>query len=159
MKNNEELAIENITKLKVQVCEYLLKKGEDKMLLTSQHSYTGNELIVEISQNTEVGTDFINRLILLGLDLFSRQKQDLPPPQTVPTEVIIITDEMSNTGGINQYFKDLEKWENSLYCNECGRDTHTTDFHYSRSVANGDVFICKCKNEIVVDHKPNEDNY
>ena len=36
----------------------------------------------------------------------------------------------------------------------------TTDFNYCRTVANGDVFICKnCKNEIVVDHKPNEDNY
>lgn len=155
MKSNEKLAIENITKLKIQVCEYLLKKGEDKMLLTRQHSYTGNELIVEINQNTDVGADFINRLILLGLDLFSRQKQDLPPSQNP-----IIEEKVKDTGGLDQYFKDMAKWENSFYCNECGNDNHTENFHYSRTVANGDVFICKsCKNEIVVDHKPNEDNY
>lgn len=71
-----------------------------------------------------------------------------------------IEDKKSNTGGINQYFKDLEKWENSFYCNECGTDNHTTDFHYSRCVANGDVYKCNnCKNEIIVAHKPNEDDY
>lgn len=155
MKSNEELSIENITRLKVQVCEYLSKRGEIKLLVSKQRSYTGNELICEIHQNTEVGTDFINRLILLGLDLFSRQKEDLPPSQNP-----IIEDEVKDTGGLTQYFKDVEKWENSFYCNECGTDNHTTDFHYSRSVANGDVYKCNnCKNEIVVDHKPNEDNY
>jgi len=153
MKSNEELAVKNITKLKVKVCEFLLKRSEVKMLVSKQKSYTGNELICEIHQNTEVGTDFINRLIMLGLDLFSRQKEDLPPSQNSPTKI-------KDTGGIDKYLDDLDKWEKSFYCNECGNDNHTVDFSYSRTVANGDVYICRnCRTESVFGHKPNEDNY
>ena len=56
------------------------------------------------------------------------------------------------------YDKDLDKWENSFYCNECGRD-EMKDFKYDRSVANGEVWHCTCGHEVMVDHKPNEDNY
>lgn len=64
-----------------------------------------------------------------------------------------------NKCGLNKYFEDLEKWENSFYCNECGCDERS-DFYYTRSVANGDVYVCrKCKTETVFGNKPNEDNY
>jgi len=57
------------------------------------------------------------------------------------------------------YFDDLEKWENSFYCNECGCDK-ITDFAYDRTVSNGEVWHCKhCKTETNVSDKPNEDNY
>lgn len=63
------------------------------------------------------------------------------------------------TGGIDKFFKDLEKWENSFYCNQCGCDK-VTDFWYSRTVANGEVWHCKhCKTETMVGDKPNEDKY
>jgi hypothetical protein len=39
------------------------------------------------------------------------------------------------TGGINKYFEDLEKWENSFYCTECGNDDKK-EFIYERGVAN-----------------------
>lgn len=55
------------------------------------------------------------------------------------------------------YFEDLEKWENSFYCNECGCDD-VTGFIYDRTVANGEVWHCKrCKIETIVSDKPNED--
>lgn len=64
-----------------------------------------------------------------------------------------------DSGGINKYFEDLDKWENSFYCNECGCDK-ITDFAYDRTVANGQVWHCKrCKTETVVGDKPDEDNY
>jgi DNA-directed RNA polymerase subunit RPC12/RpoP len=60
---------------------------------------------------------------------------------------------------INRYFDDLEEWENSFSCNECGCD-NITDFTYDRTVANGEVWICKyCKTERLVKNKPNEDRY
>ena len=60
---------------------------------------------------------------------------------------------------IRNYFDDLEKWENSFYCNECGCD-EVKDFAYDRTVANGEVWHCKrCKTETVQGNKPNEDNY
>jgi predicted metal-binding protein len=62
-------------------------------------------------------------------------------------------------GGIDKYFHDLEKWENSFYCNECGRD-EKKDFAYDRTVANGEAWHCtNCKTEFCVGNKPNEDNY
>ena len=61
--------------------------------------------------------------------------------------------------GIDEYFDDLEKWEESFYCNECGYDK-ITDFAYDRTVANGEVWYCKhCKTETVAGNKPNEDRY
>jgi predicted SprT family Zn-dependent metalloprotease len=60
---------------------------------------------------------------------------------------------------MRDYFVDLEKWENSFYCNECNC-YEIKDFAFDRTVANGEVWHCKnCKNEIMVNDKPNEDNY
>ncbi len=69
------------------------------------------------------------------------------------------TIEEVKTGGFDKYSEDLEKWENSFCCNECGCDK-ITDFYYDRTVANGEVWHCKhCKTEILVGHEPKEDNY
>jgi hypothetical protein len=66
---------------------------------------------------------------------------------------------ISDTGGIDKYFDDLEKWESRFYCNECGCDD-IKDFAYDRTVANGEVWHCKhCKTEAILGNKPNEDNY
>ena len=65
----------------------------------------------------------------------------------------------ADTGGIDKYFEDFDKWEHSFYCNECGCDK-ITDFAYDRTVANGEVWHCKhCKTETVTGNKPNEDRY
>jgi len=57
------------------------------------------------------------------------------------------------------FFEDLAKWENSFYCNECGCDK-ITDFYYSRTVSNGEVWCCRhCKTETVAGDKPKEENY
>ncbi len=71
----------------------------------------------------------------------------------------LASDKHINTGGLNQYFTDLEKWEESLYCRECGNDERKT-FVYQRSVANGNVHRCKeCNTESIIAKKPNEDDY
>jgi len=59
----------------------------------------------------------------------------------------------------SNYFDDLEKWENSFSCGECG-ETEKKNFYYSRTVANGEVWTCKhCKKEALVNNRPKEDNY
>lgn len=63
------------------------------------------------------------------------------------------------TTGIYKFFEDIDKWENSFECNICGELDHN-NFVYDRTVANGEVWHCSnCQNEIVVNEKPNEDNY
>ena len=60
---------------------------------------------------------------------------------------------------MNEYFEDLEKWENSFECNECG-EFDQDGFAYDRTVSNSEVWHCKnCKAETVVNEKPNEDDY
>ena len=60
---------------------------------------------------------------------------------------------------MSKFTEDLEKWEKSFYCNECGCDEEK-DFSYQRTVANGEVWICKhCKKEILVNERPNENDY
>lgn len=54
------------------------------------------------------------------------------------------------------YYKDLEKYDDEIYCNTCG----SVDVYYQRSVANGEVWECKlCGQEVLTSHKPNEDDY
>jgi len=58
-----------------------LRKGDnlDKpYMATKSKSYTQNELITEIENNTEFGNEVISSLILLSLDLFERGKEDIP---------------------------------------------------------------------------------
>lgn len=60
---------------------------------------------------------------------------------------------------MEKYIKDLNDWEHSFYCNECGND-NKKDFTYHRTVANGEVWDCKfCKTERLIQDQPNEDNY
>jgi len=60
---------------------------------------------------------------------------------------------------LNKYFDDLEEYENSLYCSECGGDKKD-GFHYSRTCSSGEVYYCQlCKTEKQVSNRPNEDNY
>jgi hypothetical protein len=61
--------------------------------------------------------------------------------------------------GLDKFFDDLEKYEEQLYCSECGEDDKKT-FHYSRTTSNADVWWCQnCKREEVVSKRPNEYNY
>lgn len=54
------------------------------------------------------------------------------------------------------YEDDLEDWEQEFGCSQCGNDL----LQYERTVANGEVWICKkCNNENLLNHKPNPDNY
>lgn len=62
-------------------------------------------------------------------------------------------------GGLDKYFEDLEKYENSLYCSECGEDDNKL-FYYRRTTSNAEVWWCdNCNREEVVSKKPNEDRY
>lgn len=61
---------------------------------------------------------------------------------------------------MKEYFKDLEDWEYSLVCSECGNDEVGKTFTYMRTTSNNEVWWCeKCKREEATLKKPNEDNY
>lgn len=61
--------------------------------------------------------------------------------------------------GLDKFFSDLERYENDLYCDECGEEDKT-NFVYQRTCASGEVWHCKtCNQEHVKGVKPNEDNY
>lgn len=62
-------------------------------------------------------------------------------------------------GNLDKYFEDLQHYEDELYCLHCSNHSKKK-FTYSRTVANGEVFFChRCKEENLVDNKPNEDDY
>ena len=103
------------------------------------------------------GGEINSKLFWLG-KMSGKLKDDMEEYRAL-TEQINIIAVNPKSGGIDKYFQDLEKWENSFYCNECGSDK-VTDFSYSRTVSNGEVHACKnCKTETVVSEKPNEDKY
>lgn len=59
----------------------------------------------------------------------------------------------------NKFWVDMERWQNSFQCKECGADEQS-DFIYDRTVANGEVWKCKhCSTEALVGNQPNEHNY
>lgn len=61
--------------------------------------------------------------------------------------------------GVYAYLEALKKFENSIYCNECG-NSHSSNFIYWATYASGELWICKvCRNEVYTGNKPNEDHY
>ena len=60
---------------------------------------------------------------------------------------------------MEEYFEDIEEWENSFECNNC-YEHEQENFVYDRTVSNGEVWHCKnCKTGILVNKEPNEDDY
>lgn len=59
-------------------------------------------------------------------------------------------------GGLDKYFSDLEDYEFSLCCDECGNEK----LQFSRNTSNNSVHWCdKCKREQTTCKRPNEDDY
>lgn len=59
-------------------------------------------------------------------------------------------------GGLDKYFSDLEDYEFSLCCDECGNEK----LKFSRNTSNNSVHWCdKCKREQTTCKRPNEDDY
>jgi transcription elongation factor Elf1 len=55
------------------------------------------------------------------------------------------------------FFKDIDEYEKQFYCNECGEHQY---FNYDRTVSNGEIWNCgNCETELIVNEKPNEDDY
>lgn len=77
-----------------------------------------------------------------ALDLYFVSNKSLPPK----------TEQKRN------FDDDFEIYLLTFGCNECGNEDKDS-FTYQRTVANGEVWICSCKAEIITNHKPNEDNY
>jgi len=66
---------ESFEALKNKMISTYKKRGEDKVLLTKgKRSYTGNELVKEIEDETQFGLELMNGIILLCVDLLSRDK-------------------------------------------------------------------------------------
>ena len=54
----------------------------------------------------------------------------------------------------------MNEWEQSFNCKSCGYENGKEGYKYSRTVANGECWLCpECNEECLVDHIPNEDNY
>ena len=59
-------------------------------------------------------------------------------------------------GGLNKYFSDLEDYEFSVCCDECGNEK----LQFRRTTSNNEVHWCnKCKREQTTCKRPNEDDY
>jgi hypothetical protein len=81
----------------------------------------------------------------------SKLKTETQLPQTIVSSSIF--------GGLDKYFEDLEKYEDSLYCSECGEDNNKI-FYFRRTTSNSEVWWCEnCKREEVTSKSPKEDNY
>lgn len=56
----------------------------------------------------------------------------------------------------DKYLSDLEDYEFSLCCDECGNEK----LNFMRTTSNNEVHWCnQCKREQTTPQKPNEDNY
>jgi len=56
---------------------------------------------------------------------------------------------------MEEYFEQLENYENSIICHDCGEQ-----MSFRRTVSNGEVWYCKyCDIEHVTPNRPNEDNF
>lgn len=99
---------------------------------------------------------------LVELELYSMLKEYENIKKGIKEELNPLNDlnnKFKNKGGLIKYISDLERWENSFYCNEC-ENCDKKDFGYNRTTSNGQVYTCNhCNTETVVGHKPNEDNY
>jgi hypothetical protein len=59
-------------------------------------------------------------------------------------------------GGLDKYFSDLEDYEFSVCCDECGNEK----LQFRRTTSNNEVHWCdKCKREQTTCKRPNEDDY
>jgi len=66
---------ESINKLKDGVINAYRRYGDDRALLTKNGtSYTGNQLVKEIQDETEFGLSLIDNLIHLTIDLIQRDR-------------------------------------------------------------------------------------
>ena len=70
---------DNYGKLSQEIIESLFKGFDvDKpYLFANNKMWTKREIIDEITNKTEFGINFINNLVLLSLDLFTRSKEKL----------------------------------------------------------------------------------
>lgn len=64
--------------LTLYIYNSLAAQGNKTILITREKSYTGNELALDIMSQNKNGYDFVNGLVELAFDLFSRDKIALP---------------------------------------------------------------------------------
>lgn len=95
--------------LRSKMIDFLDKKGDEKALLTKGgKSFTGKELSNEIQLMTEQGNEFVNSMVMLAVDLFSRQKVTYPLDDRIKKEHEL-------TQSIyNQFKKDLIEKDEQL---------------------------------------------
>lgn len=65
---------ESLEKIKQKLISHFEKVGPKDYIVIGHTTYTGNDLVCEITDETEVGLGFIERLLLLTVDLISRDK-------------------------------------------------------------------------------------
>jgi len=66
--------------LKERIIEYLIKQGnlDEPYIIGGSRSYTRNQIIYEIANDTKIGADFLSNIVILSLDLLSRGKEKTP---------------------------------------------------------------------------------
>lgn len=65
---------ESLEQIKLSLINIYKNKGDKKALMTRGRAWTGNELAIELENETEFGIGLIENLINLTVDLVSRQK-------------------------------------------------------------------------------------
>jgi len=68
---------ENIDKLKQALVKNLKRKGISSYISYGGKVYSGEELALEVENETDAGISMMNSLILLALDLVSRGKETI----------------------------------------------------------------------------------
>jgi len=103
---------------------------------------------------------FIDEIWLYGDRISNGMRAEINICLEVGIKVVCKTAGTAEIPDIEKDFdKDMERYEESLYCSECGNDDKKT-FNYSRTVANGEVWNCKiCDKENLTPEKPNADLY
>jgi hypothetical protein len=70
--------MKNLELLKESIIKFLSKGNLDEpYIFSGKKSYTKKMIIEEIQNNTIIGNEFINNLILLSLDLLDRKKENI----------------------------------------------------------------------------------
>jgi hypothetical protein len=123
-------------KLKSKVISTYLKLGNDKVvLIKGDKSYTGHEIVDEITNETEFGVEMLNNLLSLTIDLVSREKLNIEPRPVIS--------EMDSCIALFDNLTDSERiMVMDEHCNRCG--TKISDLECDKCNSSDTNGLCDC---------------
>lgn len=113
--------MEELNKIKALLISEFEKKGDEKVLVSGNTTYTGNQIIEEINNQTEFGVNVIGNILRLSLNLLERGKETYPSPlpnglpddEAIKAKIKSLGWEVDGTAESNDMI-ELAKWMRSL---------------------------------------------